>query len=85
MATNDPAESPFASLTHQMQTFGRVLGVHAAAIAHARQNGDFKRDLDENKNNGAFFGLSPEMHDSILRFTLSVAPAVRKAEKDALD
>ena len=32
MATNDPAESPFASLTWQLQSFGDVLGIHASAI-----------------------------------------------------
>ena len=41
MATKDPAESPFASLTHQLQSFGRLLGVHSSAVGHAKINGDF--------------------------------------------
>ena len=32
MATNDPAESPFAALTQQLQGFGRLLGIHASAV-----------------------------------------------------
>ena len=32
MATNDPAESPFAALTSQMQSFGRILGIHASGV-----------------------------------------------------
>ena len=31
IATNDPAESPFALLTQQLQTFGCVLGIHTSA------------------------------------------------------
>ena len=35
MATNDAAESPFASRTCQLQSFGSVLGIHASAIGQA--------------------------------------------------
>ena len=35
-ATNDSAESPFAMLTQQMQQFGRILGIHAAAVGQAK-------------------------------------------------
>jgi hypothetical protein len=41
MATNDPAESPFALLARQLQSFGRMLRIHASAVCHARVNGDF--------------------------------------------
>ena len=47
MASNDPVESLFAGLTQQLQSFGRVLGIHALGIAHARFNGDFHCDLNE--------------------------------------
>ncbi|KAL7503011.1 hypothetical protein ACHAXN_000861, partial [Cyclotella atomus] len=56
-ATNDPAESPFAALTQQLQTFGRVLGIHASAIGQARMNGDFKRNIDTDTNDGAYWKL----------------------------
>jgi len=85
MATNDPAESPFATLTQQLQSFGRVLGIHASAIGQARINGDFHRDIKDENNNGAYLRLPKEMHDSLLRFAIGAAPQVRKAEKVALD
>ncbi len=44
MATNDLAKSPFAGLTQQMQQFGRVLGIHASAVSHAKFSGDFHLD-----------------------------------------
>jgi hypothetical protein len=85
MATNDAAESPFASLTLQLQSFGRVLGIHASAIGQARINGDFVRDFHNSINDGAYHRLSHQMRQSLMRFALSVAPAVRKAEKTALE
>ena len=61
-ATNDSAESPFAMLTQQMQQFGRILGIHAAAVGQAKMNGDFKRDLQGKVGrNGAFLRLPKEM------------------------
>ena len=85
MATNDPAESPFASLTVQLQSFGRVLGIHSSGVGHARVNGDFKRDHKDGTSDGAYLKLSPDMRQSLLRFALSIAPRVRKSEKTALD
>ncbi len=32
MTTNDPEESPVTALTHQMQGFGRLLGIHASVL-----------------------------------------------------
>lgn len=85
IATNDPAESPFASLTQQLQSFGRLLGIHASAVGHARINGDFNRDVDNESNSGAYHRLSPEMRESLMKFALKVAPAVRKSEKTSLN
>ena len=85
MATNDPAESPFAGLTRQMQTFGRVLGSHASAVAHARYNGDFKRDWKGSKQDGAFHQLSGEMRKSLMIFALSISPSIRQSEMIALN
>jgi hypothetical protein len=36
--TNDPAESPFAQLTRQLQCLGRVLGIHASVVGQTRIN-----------------------------------------------
>ena len=72
IATNDLAESPFARLTQQLQSFGRVLGIHASGIAHAhaRFNGDFHRDLKDNSKDGKCIRLNPEMRESLLRYHL---------------
>ena len=85
MATNDSAESPFASLTRQLQQFGRMLGIHASAVGHARINGDFNRDFKNSGNDGAYHRLSDEMRSSLLTFALQLAPVIRKSEKTALD
>ncbi len=85
MATNDSAESPFASLTHQLQQFGRMLGIHASAVGHARINGDFNRDLKNFGNDGAYHRLSDEMRSSLLTFALQLAPVICKSEKKGLD
>ena len=85
MATNDPAESPFAALTRQMQSFGRVLGIHASAIGHARTNGDFKRNIKDPGAEGLWHRLPTEMRHSLLKFALSVSSEVRKSEREALD
>jgi hypothetical protein len=84
-ATNDPAESPFAQLTRQLQCYGRVLGIHASAVGHARINGDFKRDINNSSNDGAYFKLSPEERQSLLAYALCASPAVRREEKVQLD
>lgn len=85
MATNDPAESPFAALTRQMQQYGRLLGIHAAGMGQAKYNGDFYRDIKDKSKNGLYHQLPPDMHASLLKFALKIAPEVRKAESAALD
>jgi hypothetical protein len=85
MATNDPAESPFASLTHQLQSFGRLLGIHASAVGHACMNKDFTRNIEDSSRDGAYHQLSNEMRQSLLQFALNVAPTVRKSERISLD
>ena len=86
MATNDPAESPFAGLSHQFGMHGRILGIHASAISQARINGDFSRILNEmNKKDGMFHCLSPKMKESLLRMAIRDAPMVRKNEEIALN
>jgi hypothetical protein len=61
MATNVPAESPFASLTCQLQSFGRLLGIHASTVGHAIVKGDFKCDLTQSDNAGAYHQLPNDM------------------------
>ena len=85
MATNDPAESPFAALTRQMQQFGRLLGIHASGMGQAKFNRDFNRDFKDKSKNGLYHQLPADMHNSLLKFALNIAPEVRKAEGVALD
>ena len=76
-ATNDPAESPFAQLTRQLQCFGRILGIHASAVGHARINGDFNRDIKDTEKDGAYFKLTPNERESLVAYAICSAPAVR--------
>ena len=63
-----------------------MLGIHAAAIGHARINGDFYQGYLKNPNNeGTYHKLPPGTRVSLLKFSLSLAPEVRKAEAAALD
>ena len=85
MATNDPAESPFAMLTNQMQSFGRILGIHASGVGQARMNGDFERDLSDGNTDGPFYQLSDKMRDSLITFALGEAPEMRKTTSAAVN
>ena len=86
MATNDPAESPFAGLSHQFGMHGRILGIHASAISQARINGDFSRILNEmNKKDGMFHCLSPKMKVPLLRMAIRDAPMVRENKEIVLN
>ena len=59
----DPSDSPFAKLTRHLQSFGRVLGINAAAVGHIRQNGDFRRSSGDYEGVGAFHKLRDEMRE----------------------
>ena len=85
LATNDPAESLFASLTRQLQAFGRVLGIHSSAVGQARVNGDFERKHINGLQDGAYHCLPPNIRQSLMKFALKIAPNVRRSEKRALD
>ena len=61
IAYNDPSDSSFAQLTRQLQIFGHVLGINAAAVGNSRQNGDFRRSSGDYEEVGAFHRLSDEM------------------------
>ena len=60
MATNDPSESPFAQLTRQLQSFGRVIGIHAADVGNEKHNGEFCRSSGDYEGVGAFHKHSDE-------------------------
>ena len=84
MATNDPAESPFAALTSQMKSFGRILGIHASGVGQARFNGDFDRDLNDGNEDGPFYQLPEEMRNSLIKFALDFAPEMKRRTSAAI-
>ena len=84
MATNDPAESPFAALTQQLQSFGKVMGIHASAVGHARLHGDFDRSLTEGGVDGLYHRLPKEMKWSLMELALGMSAEVRNHERRAL-
>ena len=77
-ATNDLAESPFASLTYQLDSFNMILGNNAAAVAQARMNGAFNGRELGHKIDGAFHQLSDEMKRSLLATVLKFYGRVKK-------
>jgi len=79
-ATNDPSESTFGLFTHQLQCFGRVSGVNACAVSHARLNRDFERS---DNFVGWFHKLSYKMQQSLIAFAIGEAPKARKTEREA--
>ena len=84
-ATNDTAETSFAGLTQQLQSYGRLLGVHASATGQAKINGDFQQTIGGFNKDGIFHTISKEMRSSLLMFALKEAPGVRVAEERALN
>ena len=74
-ATNDNAESPFGSLTQQLQIFSTVGVNHASAMALAWFNKDFYRSEVKLSamptkplgKNGTFLNLDYEMSQSLLQ------------------
>ena len=85
MATNDPAESPFAALTQQLQSFGRIMGTHASAVGHARLHGDLDLTWKKGAADGLYHRLSEEMRWSLIELALSMSSEVRKSERKALE
>ena len=85
MESKDPYESPFAQLTRQLQRFGHVIGINAAAVGHARHNGGFCRSSVDYEGVGAFHKLSDEMRESLLRFSISLVPTVKQGERDSFE
>ena len=85
MASNDPSESPFTQITRQIQSFGRILGINAAAVGYARQNGDFRRSSGDYELVRSFQNISGEMRESLLRFSISFVPTVNQGERYAIE
>ena len=83
-ATNDAAESPFAVVTENLQRFGRLTQVNAAATAHAKINGDFDRKILGADSDGAFHRLPQKMKQSLIMFAVKDVPKVQETERKAI-
>lgn len=84
-STNYLAESPFGSLTHQLDNFNMILSSNASAVSQARMNGDFNRKELGHKNDGAFHQLSDQLKWALIVTELKFSGRVRREELDALE
>ena len=84
-ATNNLADSPFASFTYQLDSCNIILGNNAAAVAQARMNGDFNRRVLGHKNDGTFHQLSDKLKHYLLSTALKSSERVRKEEHDTIE
>ena len=85
MESNNPSEIPFTQITRQIQSFGRVLGINAAAVGHARHNGNFRRSSGDYEVVGSFHKLRDEILESLLRFSIIFDPTVKQVERYAIE
>ena len=58
---------------------------NAAAVVHARHNGDFHRGSEYYEGMVAFHKLSDEMRESLLRFSICLDPTVKQGERCAVE
>ena len=92
-ATTDNSETPFRSLTLQLEIFSTIVNNHSSALALARYNKNFYRNEVElckrRKNNkttapigeqGNLFNLDFHMYQSLSQTTLQPSIGVFEAE-----
>ena len=97
-ATNYNTETPFRSLTLQLEIFSTIGNNHSSALALARYNKDFYRYEVElckrRKNNkttapigeqGNLFNLDFHMSQSLLQTPLQLSIGVFEAERNAIE
>ena len=73
-------------MIQQLQSFGRILGIHAFTIGQAQINGDFERQLDGSDNNeGLYHYLPHNKKQPLLKFAIDVAQTLRTKEEIALN
>ena len=88
MVTNDLAESSFAGVTSQVQTYGRIGMCNAAAIIDMSINGYLsrptnKKDLKE-VNRGLFHDFPEELRLTDVMAAMGYAPVTHKANNKSL-
>ena len=82
MAVSDLAESAFGGLTAQLEVFGRIGLVNAAAVSDMQRNGYLKRPNLENNEVSLYFGLTEELRITATMTAVKLAPAVRKSNNN---
>ena len=89
MATNDHAESSFAGVTAQIQTYGRI-GMHGAAAVSDMQRNKFlsgpttKKGIAKNER-GLFHELPEELRLTGTIMAMEDAPKTREHNSNAID
>ena len=89
MATNDYAESSFAGVTAQVQTYGRI-GMHGAAAVSDMQRNKFlarpttKKSMANNER-GLFHDLPEELRLTVTMMAMEDAPKTREHNNAAID
>ena len=83
MVTNDLAESSFAGITSQVQTYGWIGMCNAAAISDMSRNGYLfrpttKKDLKEG-NRGLFHDFPEQLRLTSVMSAMEDAPVTHKA------
>ena len=90
MVINDLAESSFAGVTAQVQTYGCIGMCNAAAVSDMACN-DFltrpttAKDIANGNGPKLFHGMSEELQISLLETFIEDAPAVKLANSNILE
>ncbi|KAL7542823.1 hypothetical protein ACHAWF_007266 [Thalassiosira exigua] len=89
MATNDWAESLFAGVTLQLQSFGRIAMCSAAAVSDAKRNkffyGATSKKAIENGEEGLFYTIPEELQITAVMMSMEDAPATRQSNNSDLE
>ena len=90
VAVNDLAESSFAGVTAQVEVFGRIGMVKAAAVSDMSRNGFLNRPVTINEKKdpnayGLFHGLPEELKITAVMTAMEKAPATREANSRAVE
>ena len=97
-ATNDNVESPFGSLTSQLEIFSTIGIDYSSSLAITRYNNNFYRNkvklYKRHKKNkttvpigeqGNFFDLDFHMYQSLVQTALQLSTGVCEAERNAIE
>ena len=88
MVTNDLAESSFAGVTAQVQTYGRIDMCSAATVSDMARNGFFARPTTKknigNDKRGVFFTLPEELRLTAVMVAMEDAPYTRDSNNVTL-